>query len=77
MPYYLYRVLPFAQLEKLDQFDTFKLASMRAKALRAAQGDAAQGDAAQGKIKVMFADNEQQAEDLLCQVRTAGPSGDD
>ncbi len=28
MPYYLYRVLPFAQLEKLDQFDTFKLASV-------------------------------------------------
>ncbi len=72
MPYYLYRVLPFAHLEKLEQFDTFKLASVRAKALRAAQGDAAQG-----KIKVMFADNEQQAADLLCQVRTAGPSGDD
>lgn len=72
MPYYLYRVLPLAQLEKLDQFDTFKLASARAKALRAAQGDAPQG-----KIKVMFADNEQQAEDLLCQVRDPGPSGDD
>ncbi len=72
MPYYLYRVLPFAQLEKLDQFDTFKLASTRAKALRAAQGDAAQG-----KIKVMFAESEQQAEDLLCQVRDPGPSGDD
>ena len=72
MPYYLYRVLPFAQLEKLDQFDTFKLASTRAKALRAAQGDTPQG-----KVKVMFAETEQQAEDLLCQVRDPGPSGDD
>ncbi|MBK7548779.1 MAG: S24 family peptidase [Rhodoferax sp.] len=30
-----------------------------------------------GKIKVMFADNELQAEDLLCQVRVPGPKGDD
>ena len=72
MPYYVYRVKPFAQIEKLAVFDAFKPASAHAKALRAAPG-AAPAD----KIKVMFADNEQLAEDLLCQVREAGPAGDD
>jgi hypothetical protein len=72
LPYYIYRVLPFAQLEKLAEFDAFKAASAHAKALRAAVGDAPAG-----KVKVMFADNELQAEDLLCQIRAAGPSGDD
>ena len=43
------------------------------KALRAAGAP----DAAAGKVKVMFAENELQAEDLLSQVREAGPSGDD
>ena len=72
MPYYVYRVKPFAQLEKLDEFAAFKEASARAKALRAAQ---APDDP--GRIKVMFAGNEQLAEDLLCQVRDPGPAGDD
>lgn len=72
MPYYLYRVLPFAQLEKLAEFGAFVQASAHAKVLRAAEKAAPQG-----KIKVMFADNEQAAEDLLCQIRDPGPSGDD
>jgi len=72
MPYFVYRVLPFAQLQKLAEFDSFREASNHAKALRAA--DAA---AASGKVKVMFADNEQLAEDLLCAVREPGPIGDD
>jgi hypothetical protein len=29
------------------------------------------------QIKVMFAETEEQAVDLLCQPRSAGPSGDD
>jgi hypothetical protein len=29
------------------------------------------------KIKIMFAEDALQAEDLLCQVRTPGPKGDD
>jgi hypothetical protein len=33
--------------------------------------------AAEGRIKVMFADNQQLAEDLLCQIRDPGPSGDE
>lgn len=72
MPYYIYRVLPFAQLEKLAEFDAFKPASAHAKALRLAESGAPQG-----KVKVMFADTEQLAEDLLCQIRDPGPSGDD
>jgi hypothetical protein len=72
MPYYIYRVGPFAQLHKLAEFDAFKPASAHAKALRAAPDKPPQS-----KIKLMFADNEQLAEDLLCQVREAGPSGDE
>ena len=72
MPYYIYRVKPFAQLEKLSELDTFQDASAQAKTLRAAQT----ADAS-GTIKIMFADTEFQAEDLLCQVRTPGPKGDD
>ena len=72
MPYYIYRVLPFAQLEKLGAFDAFKPASAHAKALRAADDGGSRA-----KVKVMFADNEQMAEDLLCQIRDPGPSGDD
>jgi hypothetical protein len=72
VPYYIYRVKPFAQLEKLSDFDNFKTASVHAKALRAQEAvDVAD------KIKIIFADNESQAEDLLCQIRTPGPKGDD
>lgn len=73
MPYYVYRVRPFAQLEQLAEFSAFPPASQHAKALRAAEA----GDAAAGKVKVMFAENATQAEDLLCQIREPGPSGDD
>lgn len=72
MPYFVFSVRPFAQFEKLAEFAAFQAASAHAKSLRAAQ---AAGDPA--KIKVMFADNEQMAEDLLCQTREPGPTGDD
>jgi len=72
MPYYLYRVGPFATLEKLAEFDAFKPASAHAKALRGAPGQPAQS-----RVKLMFADTEAIAEELLCQVREAGPAGDD
>lgn len=71
MPYYIYRVKPFAQLEQLNAFETFPEASRQAKVLRLTPL------AATEKIKVIFADNPLHAEDLLCQVRTAGPIGDD
>jgi hypothetical protein len=72
MPYYIYRIKPFAQLEQLDKFDTFPDASKQAKMLRQ-QLDLPATD----KVKVIFADDPLQAEDLLCQVRVAGPKGDD
>lgn len=72
MPYYVYAVKPFAQLEKLAEFDAFKDASAHAKALR----QAPQVDTAT-RIKVMFADTPLAAEDLLLQVRPPGPSGDE
>lgn len=71
MPYYVFRVKPFAQIEKLAEFPKFRDASSHAKALRAGLG------AGDGRIKVMFADNEQLAEDLLCQIRDPSPSGDE
>lgn len=72
MPYYVYAVKPFAQLEKMAEFAAFKEASTHAKALR----QAPQVDAAT-RIKIMFAETPLAAEDLLLQVRTAGPSGDE
>lgn len=72
MPYYIYRVMPLGVLRKLDQHERFREASAAAKALRAADPPGTPG-----RVKVMFADNELQAEDLLSQLREAGPSGDD
>jgi hypothetical protein len=72
MPYYVFRVKPFAQYEQLAAFDAFREASAHAKALR---GALAAGGGEQ--IKVMFAETEAQAVDLMCQPRAAGPAGDD
>ena len=72
MPYFVFSVKPFAQIEKLAEFTTFKEASAQAKSLRAAQ---AGGEGA--RVKVMFADKQELAEDLLCQIREPGPTGDD
>lgn len=72
MPYFVFSVRPFAQLTKLAEFAAYREASGHAKALRAEMPAASDA-----RIKVMFADDEQQAEDLLCQVRQAGPIGDD
>jgi hypothetical protein len=71
MPYFVYRVKPFAQLEKLAAFTDFPAASAHAKALRARLTEA------DVRIRVMFAEHEQQAEDLLCELREARPAGDD
>lgn len=72
MPYFVFSVRPFAQIEKLAEFTAFKEASTHAKSLRSSQSVAADI-----KVKVMFADNQQLAEDLLCQIREAGATGDD
>jgi hypothetical protein len=54
------------------EFESFKEASIQAKAARLAQNEGTNG-----KVKIMFAQSEQQAEDLLCQVRVPGPLGDE
>lgn len=76
MPYYLYRVTqsgPIKQLAKIKQFEVFKDASTEAKQLRKAP-DLPAG----ALVKVIFADNELMAEDLLNQVREGEPlTGDD
>lgn len=72
MPYYIYRLGPLTPLEKLAEFDAFQAASTHAKALRSAPGQTPQS-----RIKLMFADSEALAEELLSQVREPGPAGDD
>ncbi|MCU0813285.1 MAG: hypothetical protein MUC32_02805 [Burkholderiaceae bacterium] len=69
MPYYVYRVGTLGVLTKLAEFPAFRDASAFAKTQRVA--DAA---GATGRVKVMFADNELAAEDLLGQVREPGPA---
>ena len=70
MPYYTYRMFsfPIRRLEKVEEAATFGAASARAKVLRVAP-DLPDGCA----IKVIFAANELEAEDLLSQVREPKP----
>jgi len=72
MPYYVYRIGSFGQLQKLEERASFKDASALAKAFRAA-GDAMP----QTRVKVIFAADELLAEGLLCEVREAPPAGDE
>ncbi len=68
MPYYVYRMFPMARLEPAGDWPSFKEASARAKVLRA--DPAKPADCA---IKVIFAANPLEAEDLLSQVRAPKP----
>ena len=75
MPYFIYLVteFPIKQLEKLEQYDVYREASARVKQLRAEQ---AQGSHAY--IKMIHAESELHAEDLLNQLREPAPElGDD
>jgi hypothetical protein len=74
MPYFVYKITPpFKQLEKIDFFPNFKEASTFAKSVRAGM---AETDTY--AVKVIFAENELQAEDLLNQVREPEPmTGED
>ena len=71
MPYYIYRITagPTAlvkTLEKVDQCDSFKDAKARARSMRA---ELSEQDTCQ--IKVMFAENELEAEEQLMEKREA------
>jgi hypothetical protein len=72
MPYYVYSIRSFGRLELREQFDAFRDASAHAKVLRGALA-ADSGE----QIKVIFAESEDQAVELLCQPRTPQPQGDD
>lgn len=75
MPYYIYKVQhnPILLLAKLEQHEAFREASARAKVLRREMA-MLDGSA----VKVIFADNELAAEDMLSQVREPAPElGDD
>lgn len=68
MPYYIYRVQPFAQLTQLAAHATFATASREAKQLRSGLPPDSPD-----KIKLMFAETAEQAEDLICQIRDPHP----
>jgi hypothetical protein len=75
MPYYIYRITerPIRILEKLEQHEVYKEASARAKELRKEE---VEGE--NGSIKMIHAENELLAEDLLNEVREPAPQlGDD
>lgn len=68
MPYYIYRVFAFRRLEKVDESPSYGAAAATAKAMRA--DPALPADCT---VKVVFADTELAAEDLLSQVREKAP----
>ena len=68
MPYFVYRVFPFRRLERVDEAPSFREASQRAKTLRASPDRPT--DCA---IKVVFADTEMDAENLLSEIRAPKP----
>lgn len=75
MPYFIYRITeqPIRLLKNLEQHETYRDASARVKQLRAELTD---NSAA--LIKMIHADSELLAEDLLNEVRVAAPEpGDD
>lgn len=76
MAYFIYRIKtqPIKMLDKIEQHDTYRAASGRVKSLRTEE--TAKGSTA--LIKMIHADNELHAEDLLNQVRERQPElGDD
>ncbi len=74
MPYYVYKIIPpFKQLELIQQFEKYAEASTQAKAMRTAITPQDNYT-----IKIIFAENALQAEDLLSQEREPEPMiGDD
>jgi hypothetical protein len=74
MPYFVYKIFetPIRRLEKLEQHDAFRAASDRAKQIR---GELASD--ASCVIKVIFAETELHAEDLLNQIRATVPNPQD
>jgi len=74
MPYFVYKIFetPIRRLEKLEQHESFREASNRAKQIRSELS----GEAT-CTIKMIFAETEFNAEDLLNQVREPAPNPQD
>lgn len=75
MPYFVYKVFefPMKRLEKIEQHDVYRNATERSKLLRRELALSEQCN-----VKMIFAENELQAEELLMQVREPAPElGDD
>ena len=72
MPYFIYHIRPPGLLQALQEHDSFPKASAQAKQLRAALPPNSLE-----RIKVIFAENHEQAEELLTQVREPGPPGEE
>lgn len=75
MPYYIYKLFdfPMKRVEKIEQHDVYKHCADRSKVLRRELALSEQCN-----VKMIFADNELQAEELLMQVREPAPElGDD
>lgn len=75
MPYYIYQITaqPIKMLKKLEQYDSYRESSLRVKQLRAELDQDSPAT-----IKMIYADSEFQAEDLLNEIRAVAPQlGDD
>jgi hypothetical protein len=69
MPYFVYEIHPMRIVKKVADFDKFKDASAHAKELR---GKITGAD--NYSIKVIFAENELHAEEMLGEVREKPPT---
>lgn len=75
MPYYVYKVFdfPLKRVEKIEQHEKYKEGAERSKFLRRELALSEKCN-----VKMIFAENELQAEELLMQVREPAPElGDD
>lgn len=72
MPYFIYRIESEKELVLLESFPKYREAKLQAKSLRAEQES---GDIA--TIKIIFANNQIEAERLLTTPREAPIQGDD
>ncbi len=69
MPYFIYEIHPMRIVKKVAQYDKFKDASAQAKEIRNALTGADNYS-----IKVIFAENELHAEEMLGEVREKPPT---
>ena len=74
MPYYIYKVFrkPILRLEKIEEHEAFRTTSDRAKILRREFSPTESCE-----VKIIFAENELAAEDMLSQVREPVPDIED